>query len=614
MAGWHSVSHDGPGPTVVIRDGGSAVEQHEGMASRQADDGWWSGRLHELWRVAENAQDVTGLADSLYDMLLRMPGVLAVVGTRWSGGLLHYLRSVTVAEPTSSLVEIERNYGESGAAGAPAGDPAVTVHEVSELDGAMPHVQVLAAVGTRSLAECAVPLGQDGWASFMVGTADRDAIDVTLRTRLKQVAEVAMVSDRRITARRADEVRQVSDAFLAEASLQMDSSLDVKSTLERVARTAVPAIAEGCVLHLSLPEGLKSVSFAHMDAGDQQWLGKVAAEDAWLTESLRQVLGSGQALALKGEGLRGGPFGPASSGAGRAVRAISVNPLKARGRVLGTLTFLYHRAVVAEGASQFLAGLADRAALAIDSSTLYEQRRRHVVSLQRHLLPRELPLVPGITLSAAYEVGDVSLDVGGDFYDAVPRPQGGVTLLLGDVCGRGAEAAALTGLARHTLRTLLEDGSTPEHALERLNQALVREGTSRFVTALVAVLVPHGWGFRARYWSAGHPAPLMRRADGTVEELLAHGDLLGVLEDIEYGSGSVRLAPGDALVMFTDGVTEARAADGMFFESRLRDEVVRQGAGGAQRFAERLAEAVVDFRATGADDIAVLVARAESIG
>lgn len=290
-----------------------------------------------------------------------------------------------------------------------------------------------------------------------------------------------------------------------------------------------------------------------------------------------------------------------------------MNPLNARGRVLGTLTFLYHRTVVAEGASQFLAGLADRAALAIDSSILHEQRRRHVVSLQRHLLPRELPRIPGLTLSSAYEVGDVSLDVGGDFYDGVPGARGGVTLLIGDVCGRGAEAAALTGLARHTLRTLFEDGSTPEHALERLNQALVREGT-RFVTALVAVLVPDGEGFRVRYWSAGHPAPLVRREDGTVEELVAHGDLLGVLEDIEYGSGSVRLAPGDALVMFTDGVTEARAADGMFFESRLRDEVARQGAGGPQGFAERLAAAVVEFRATGADDIAVLVARAECIG
>ncbi|MFJ4913059.1 PP2C family protein-serine/threonine phosphatase [Streptomyces sp. NPDC088726] len=214
-------------------------------------------------------------------------------------------------------------------------------------------------------------------------------------------------------------------------------------------------------------------------------------------------------------------------------------------------------------------------------------------------------------------MGDVSLDVGGDFYDAVPGARGGVTLLIGDVCGRGAEAAALTGLARHTLRALFEDGSTPEHALERLNQALVRESTSRFVTALVAVLVPDGEGFRVRYWSAGHPAPLLRRADGTVAELVAHGDLLGVLPDIEYGSGSVHLKPGDALVMFTDGVTEARAADGTFFESRLRNEVARQGAQGAgeaRGFAGRLAEAVVEFRATGADDIAVLVARAEATG
>ncbi|WP_405664265.1 SpoIIE family protein phosphatase [Streptomyces sp. NBC_01166] len=590
------------------------MEQHEGRASRQADDGWWSGRLHELWRVAETAQDVAGLSDSLYDMLLRMPGVLTVVGTRWSGGLLHYLRSVTWAEPTPSLTEIEQDYGESGAAEAPDGDPAVTVHDVSGLDGAMPHVQVLAAAGARSVAECAVPLGQDGWASFMVGTADRDAVDATLRTRLKQVAEVAMVSDRRITARRADEVRQVSDAFLAEASLQMDSSLDVESTVRRVARTAVPAIAEGCVVHLRLPEGLTPVSFAHMDAGEQQWLGGVAAEDTWLTDVLQRVLDAGRALVLKGEELEGGPFGPASSGAGRAVRAISVNPLNARGRALGTLTFIYHRVVVAEGASRFLAGLADRAALAIDSSTLYEQRRRHVVSLQRHLLPRALPRIPGLTLSSAYEVGDVSLDVGGDFYDAVPGAQGGVTLLIGDVCGRGAEAAALTGLARHTLRTLLEDGRTPEHALGRLNEALVREGTSRFVTALVAVLVPDGEGFRVRCWSAGHPAPLVRREEGTVEELPAHGDLLGVLEEIEYGSGSVRLAPGDALVLFTDGVTEARAADGTFFESRLQDVVAQKGTGEAQGFAERLAEAAVQFRATGSDDIAVLVARAEPIG
>ncbi len=598
------------------------MEQHEGNASRPADDGWWSGRLHELWSVADRTQDVTGLADLLYDMLLRMPGVLAVVGTRWSGGLLHYLRGVTRSEPTPSYVELEREYGESTAPGArhgahdsgpdggPDGGPAVTVHEMAELDGDLPHVRFLAAAGVRGVAECTVPLGQGGRVSFMVGTADVSAIDGTLRTRLRQVAEVTVVSDRRIVVRRQNELRQVSDAFLAEASLQMDSSLDVEKTVRRVARTAVPAVAEGCVLHLRLPDGLTPVAFAHMDAGEQQWLGEVADGDPWLTRVLERVVDGGQGVVLKGEELVGGPFGPASSGAGRAVRALSVNPLMARGRTLGTLTFLYHRVDMAEDASRFLADLAARAALAVDTSTLYEQRRRHVVSLQRHLLPRELPRIPGLTLSSAYEVGDVSLDVGGDFYDAVPTARGGVTLLIGDVCGRGAEAAALTGLARHTLRTLIEDGSTPEHALGRLNEALVREGTSRFVTALLAVLVPGGAGFHLRYWSAGHPAPLLRRADGTVEELTAHGDLLGVLDTVEYGSDTARVEPGDALVLFTDGVTEARAADGTFFESGLRTAVARQGAGGGDGFAERLARAVVEFRAAGADDIAVLVAQA----
>ncbi|MEU5717166.1 PP2C family protein-serine/threonine phosphatase [Streptomyces sp. NPDC020403] len=587
------------------------MEQHEGGTAGQADDDGWSSRLHEVWRDADTAQDVTGPADSLSGGLLAMPGVLAVVSTRWSGGLLHSLRSVTLADPRPKSLTCERDFGAS-AAGAPGGDPAVTVREVSELDGGMPHVGIMAAAGARSVAECAVPLGQGSWASFSVGVADREAADVTLRTRLKQVAEVTMVCERRLLARRKDELRQVSDAFLAEASLQMDASLDVERTVRRVARTAVPAVADGCVVHLDLSGRLTPVASSHMDAAEQQWLRMVAAEDHWLMDVLRRAADRGEGLVLHGEELAGGPFDPSSSGTGHAVRALSVNPLTARGRALGTLTFLYRRPDLAETASRFLADLADRAALAIDTSVLYEQRRRHVVSLQRHLLPRALPRIAGLTLSAAYEVGDIALDVGGDFYDAVPGAEGGVTLLIGDVCGRGAEAAALTGLARHTLRTLIEDGSTPEHALGRLNRALMREGTSRFVTALVSVLVPEGRGFQVRYWSAGHVAPLLRRGSGEVEELAEHGDLLGVLEDIEYGSGAAYLAPGDALVLFTDGVTEARASDGTFFESCLADAVTQQGAGASRGFAERLAAAVVAFRAMDADDIAVLVARAET--
>ncbi|MEU5401525.1 SpoIIE family protein phosphatase [Streptomyces sp. NPDC005963] len=566
----------------------------------------WSEALHALWSAADAAEDVTALAGSLYAVLAEFPGVLTVVGARWHGGRLRYMRNLRPTDARPSLVESDHQGWPEAAARAPGAQTRVREHDTADLTAGWPEAEILRSVGAKRVIECAFALDAGDWASLVIGLTTTEPADPVLLLRLRQTSEIVATCNRRIVTQREDERRQVHDAFLAEASLQMDASLDVEETLQRVARLAVPAVAEGCLLHLREGPRLKAVASAHVAADRQPWLADVAQGDPWLTGVLRRSVEGEEGLILSGDALAGGPLGARAPGEGASVRVLSVNPLRARGRVLGTLTFLFHRD---DGADmpRFLTDLANRAALAIDTSTLYEQRRRHVVSLQRHLLPAELPTVPGLALSSAYEVADDSLDVGGDFYDAVPGPGGGVALLIGDVCGRGAEAAALTGLARHTLRTLLEDGSPAAHTLVRLNQALHREKARRFVTALVVSLLPDGAGFRAEVANAGHPPPLVRRSDGEVASVECSGLLLGVQPSPAYASVPLWLGPGDGLVLFTDGLTEARAPDGRFFEELLPSAVAREGgSAAADSLAGRLVAAGVEFRASGEDDVAVL--------
>ncbi|MFI9613624.1 PP2C family protein-serine/threonine phosphatase [Streptomyces sp. NPDC052023] len=488
------------------------------------------------------------------------------------------------------------------------------VHDLSAADDDFaPDAAELAAAGARWALEARFRLGNgDGdWASFSAGLTERPDPDAGLAGKLVQVAEILVASHRRILEYRAHDRRQIEDAFLAEASLQMDASLDVEETLGRIARLAVPAVAEGCVLHLRRPDGhLAPVASAHVAASVQPWLQDLARDDPWLAALRRRAVDDGESVVLTGNGLTGGPFGAGTEGPGRGVRAVTVNPLRARGKAIGTLTFVYHRDSSEVASARLLDDLALRAALAIDTTTAYEQRRRHVELLQYQLLPSALPQWPAAALHAAYEVADASLDVGGDFYDAVVDRDGRLALVIGDVCGRGAEAAAMTGLARHTLRTLLEDSTPPARALDRLNAALRGQSASRFVTALVALLTPTGQGeCAAEIVTAGHPRPMVRRADGRVEEIEGAGVFLGVLPDIGTEPTRVQLRPGDTLVMFTDGLTEARSAEGVMFEDLL-PQAVRECAEGPDPAAELIARAA-KFRATGNDDTAVLVVQLE---
>ncbi|MEV0886830.1 PP2C family protein-serine/threonine phosphatase [Streptomyces microflavus] len=595
-------------------------------------DDTWSSALHRLWQAASRAEEVSALADDVYAPLLATPGVHLVVGTRWEDPqILRYMRALRAGSDSPVITATARSVPEA-AVREPGDEPVVTRIPVAGLDDAgWPEAELLRRTPEATFVVCTFRLDHRGWASLGVGV-DASADVAAVEGRLAQAVDVIVACHTGIIQRGREARRGADDALLAEASLQMDSSLDVEETLRRVARIAVPAVADGALVHLLRSEGPEFVSATHVAVQQQRALEEIGRENPWLAALLARRSEDEDTVFLSGPELDGSPFAdeadaaeaadaadadgdgdgarPVAAEADRHSTVISISTLRARGRVVGSITFVYQRPEARLPGSAFLRSLATRAALSIDNALLYELRRHAVLSLQEHLLPSQLPVTDQWDLSASYEVGDPMLDVGGDFYDAVPRPDGSIALLIGDVCGRGAEAAALTGLARHTLRTLLEQGTDPGTALSRLNRALRQERASRFLTAVVATLAPQADGTALlTTCSAGHPSPLVLRSDGTVSEVLTGGLLLGVLDDVSYESHEERIGPDDTVVLFTDGLTESREAGGAFFESILPVRLAALRGFDAAHIAESLTQQAKAYRASGQDDIALLVAR-----
>jgi sigma-B regulation protein RsbU (phosphoserine phosphatase) len=233
--------------------------------------------------------------------------------------------------------------------------------------------------------------------------------------------------------------------------------------------------------------------------------------------------------------------------------------------------------------------------------------------LQRSLLPAHLPDVPGIQLAARYRAGADGVFVGGDTYDVLPMPDGRFMVLIADVCGTGAEAAAMTALTRHTARAAASvPGAGAADVLAAVNTALLREPSEplRFVTACCLVLESDGTGHRTTLSVAGHPLPLLREHCGRVVEAGAPGMPLGVLAEATFAESVVALPPGGTLVLYTDGVTEARDDDGVQFgEDRLTAVLRALPSGDAQRVVAAVSAAVEDQLSGSryeADDLAVL--------
>jgi PAS domain S-box-containing protein len=238
--------------------------------------------------------------------------------------------------------------------------------------------------------------------------------------------------------------------------------------------------------------------------------------------------------------------------------------------------------------------------------------RRLADTLQRSLLPSELPRVPRVELAARYRPGGGSALVGGDTYDVMPLHDGRWMLLIADVCGTGAEAAALTALTRHTARAAAAAAAGPADVLCAVNSALLREqgaGPLRFVTAACVLLAEGPDGHRVQVGVAGHPLPLLRQADGKVDEVGTAGRPLGLDADCSFDEVTVPLPAGATLVLYTDGATEARDDRGRQFGEECLLAVLRQAPTDAEGTVAAIA-AAVDAQLRGsrheADDLAVL--------
>lgn len=285
--------------------------------------------------------------------------------------------------------------------------------------------------------------------------------------------------------------------------------------------------------------------------------------------------------------------------------------LTARGATLGALLLARFGDRVwsgeAAGDVAFAQRLAARAAVALDSARLYEERGRIAAALQRGLRPPVLPEVNGMRVAARYRPTAEHLEIGGDFYD-VDGAAGDWLFALGDVMGKGVEAAALTGRTRQSIRTAVHFDRRPEVVLDALNSVLHDTESDQFVTVVCARVRPQpDGGADVDLAVAGHPAPIVLHADGRVEQLEVYGTAAGVRAQTRYRPTTVRLEAGDTMLMYTDGVDEARSGDEFFGVDRLLALLPAYAGAAPDVVCEAVEQHVLEFLdGQPHDDIALL--------
>ncbi|MEW2403505.1 SpoIIE family protein phosphatase [Streptomyces sp. NPDC046862] len=520
-------------------------------------------------------------------------------------------------------VPVEAGPGRYGSARMPA------VHDdLTAVPGAVP---LLSGTGMRSVVT--VPLKVEGRLTGSLGVAaegpGRYSNEEALRLQFAADRIALAVESARLGE--LERLRRGSLSFLVEASDLLAGTLDRDQTLALMAQMTIPTLATWCAVYTIADQASDPyLSYVlHEDEeridGIKALLSKISPPDPIPTPGARIWSAPAEAAhqaalrtSMRSLGL--GEPATVSSGIGTTLATAAavggetvVLPLVARNRVIGMLTLgkptdEHFRQEILELAED----LSRRAALALDNARLYSERTAISQSLQRSLLPPELPEVDGVEVEVIYRAAGEGNEVGGDFYDLFPIRDGAYGFAIGDVCGTGPEAAAVTGLARHALRLLAREGFGGPAVLERLNSAIIDEGArSRFLTLLYGELWPQEDGSAVlKVVCAGHPLPLRLRQDGSVEPAAEPQPLLGVMEDLELYEQTVTLDPGDVLLCVTDGVTERREGTRMLGDDGLTDVLTTCTGLTAGAVAARIMRAVERFASDApSDDMAILAMR-----
>jgi PAS domain S-box-containing protein len=439
------------------------------------------------------------------------------------------------------------------------------------------------------------------------GEAKWDLLKSTLlrNERGESLAAVTIIED--VTQEKASELRE---RFLTRATDTLMSSIDYQETLGNVAWLAVPEIADWCAVDLVDETGNREqVVVAHRDPDKlvlAERLRGYQPEEPDPDDGIVRVIRTGVTELysdIPDELLVTAAVDEAHLELLRAVgfRSVLVAPLRARGRTLGVLTLVSaeSRRRFDEIDKEFAEQLASRAAIAVDNARLATARREIAETLQRSLLPDAVPSVPGWEIATMYRAASASdeVEVGGDFYDFFETPAGWI-VLLGDVTGRGVEAAAMTSLVRHGARFLAKEEQRPSAILARLDEALREQPGLSLCSALCVRLE----GDRFVMSSAGHPAPLVVRDDGRVREIGGSGPLLGGWEGSVWVDRTVSLTGSETLFMYTDGVTDTRGETERFGAARLRRLLAEHVEAGPTELLIALQAALDRFQAEGHSD------------
>ncbi|HEX5497457.1 MAG TPA: SpoIIE family protein phosphatase [Mycobacteriales bacterium] len=383
--------------------------------------------------------------------------------------------------------------------------------------------------------------------------------------------------------------------YLADASDLLAGTLDPRMTLAMLAQLMVPRLASWCAITTVDPHD--RVEFSHVWHADETRIDDLRATlagdppdagDAG-TEMSRGTLNGGTTLRL---------------------------PLFARGRRLGVVLIGEPTGGrFDQDATELARELTRRAALTLDNALLYRDQLTASEALQASLLPARLPDVPDLEVGVAYRAAGPGQEVGGDFYDLFTVAPDRWRFTIGDVCGSGAEAAAVTGQARHVLRILGRQRRPVADAVRQLNHSVREEGgPAPFLTLVHGEITPRrDGGVRVELVAAGHPLPYLLDPSGRIDTVGSHQPLLGVLADRQYSVDVVEVSPGQSLLCVTDGVLERRRDGRMLGEDDMDDLLADCLGLSAAAMATAIQRAAVDYaRLPPDDDIAVLVLRATS--